>query len=299
MLEISIAALRAFRAVAQSGSFTAAARDLGCAQSAVSRHVASLERCLGRTLILRGHRNVHLTAEGALYLETATKALDELAFGIKRLENAAGRRPQVKIMAMPSFAARWLVPRLRLLQDARIEADIELVTSIWDEDFRKERFDLAIHYGDGSWPGTQLLMQDCLVPVAAPSLLAGHSLERLEDLQGYSWLHDSLRTEKWPHWLASCGGGSLASRQNLKFYDTEMSLTAATAGLGIAIGHGVLVEHDVLQGRLVEVWPHRVQLAAGYNLIRTSRASRSPEARAVAEWLIDEAFHFRRPREAA
>ena len=70
--------------------------------------------------------------------------------------------------------------------------------SIWDADFRKERFDLAIHYGDGSWPGAQLLMHDSQVRVASPRLLKGQGLARIDDIDRFPWLHDSLRSSKWP-----------------------------------------------------------------------------------------------------
>ena len=85
----------------------------------------------------------------------------------------------------------------------------------------------------------------------------------------------------------------MASARNMKFQDTEATLTAATAGLGIAIGHAVLVDHDVREGRLMEVWPAYAPLAAGYHLLQTKRMLRNPAARAVADWLTKEAVAFR------
>jgi LysR family glycine cleavage system transcriptional activator len=297
MTEISITALRVFRAVARCGSFTAAARDLGCAQSAISRYMASLEEGLQQTLVLRGHRSVQLTAAGELYLETVNRALDELDHGAMRVARA-GERPTVKVLAMPSFASRWLIPRLTRLQLARIDVEIELATSIWDADFRKERFDLAIHYGDGSWPGAKLLMHDSLVPVASPRLLGGQRLARIGDMDRFPWLHDSLRSSKWPQWLAACDAGRLASARNMKLQDTEATLTAAVAGLGIAIGHVVLIDNDIREGRLLEAWPRHTPLAAGYHLILAKRAARNQAARALAEWLMNEAIEFRKTLQA-
>lgn len=297
MNEISITALRVFRAVARCGSFTAAARDLGCAQSAISRYMASLEEGLQQTLVLRGHRRVQLTTAGELYLETVHRALDELEHGAMRIASA-GERPTVKVLAMPSFAARWLIPRLARLQLARIEVEIELATSIWDADFRKERFDLAVHYGDGSWPGAQLLMHDSLVPVASPRLLEGQRFTRVGDLERLPWLHDSLRSSKWAQWLTACDAASLASSRNMKLQDTEATLTAAVAGLGIAIGHAVLTDHDVREGRLLEAWPRHMPLAAGYHLILARRAARNQAAHALAQWLMKEAVEFRKTLDA-
>lgn len=287
MNDIPIAALRTFRVLARCGSFTAAARDLGFAQSAVSRHIAALEAHLQQTLVLRGHRRVQLTPAGELYLETVQKVLEELDQGASRL-GLSGRRPTVKILSMPSFAARWLVPRLARLPAAHIDADIELTTSIWDVDFHKERYDLAIHYGDGAWPGARLLMRDCLVPVAAPQLLGGATLARRQDLQDFCWLHDCLRSSKWPQWLAACGAEGLSSRQNMTLQDTEATLTAAVEGLGIAMGHSVLVENDIRKGRLIEACAERMPLSAGYHLIQSKKAGRNGAAQLVAGWLLKE-----------
>jgi len=292
MNDLPISALRSFRALARCGSFTAAARDLGWAQSAVSRHIAALEAQLQQTLVLRGHRKVQLTQAGEGYLETVHRVLDELDQAASRLAHA-GDRPSVKILAMPSFAARWLIPRLAQLQAAHIDADIELATSIWDLDFQKERYDIAIHYGDGAWPGAKLLMQDSLVPVLAPGLMGGRALERVSDLARFRWLHDSLRGSKWPQWLAAHGAQSLTSDRQMKLQDTEATLIAAVAGLGIAMGHTVLVEHDLREGRLVEAWASHIPLAAGYHLLQSKRAARNPAAQALAAWLQDQGAAYR------
>jgi LysR family transcriptional regulator, glycine cleavage system transcriptional activator len=291
--EPSISVLRTFRAVARCGSFTAAARDLGCAQSAVSRQIAVLEAHMKQVLIVRGHRQVQLTAAGEICLETVGRALDEMDHGAMRLASASGARPTVKILAMPSFASRWLLPRLTRLQQERIDVDIELATSFWDADFRKERFDLAIHYGDGAWPSAQLLALDSLVPVASPRLLASHPVRQIGDIARFTWLHGSLRSNRWPQWLADCNAEGLVSGRNIKLQDTESMLSAAVAGLGIAMGHTALVEHDVREGRLIEVWPRHVQLTAGYHLLQSKRILRNPAARSLAQWLVREAKTFR------
>lgn len=294
MSDLSISALRAFRAVARCGSFSAAARELGCAQSGISRHIVALEAHTKQTLVLRGHREVQLTAAGKLYLETATRVLDELDQGSMRVARAAGSRPTVKILAMPAFTSCWLMPRLARLGLMNFDAEIEVSTSIWDADFRKDRHDLAIHYGDGSWAGAQLLMQDSLVPVIAPKLLMTQTLERVEDLARFPWLHDSLRASKWPHWLASCDAGELQGPWNMRCQTVELSLSAAAAGVGIAMGHAVLIERQLGEGTLVEAWPHHAPLAAGYHLVQPRRSQGNPAARFLADWLLKEAAVFRK-----
>ncbi|MGO4609899.1 LysR substrate-binding domain-containing protein [Variovorax sp. 2RAF20] len=288
MIDTPLSALRTYQALARCKSFTATARDQGLAQSAVSRHIASLEMQLGQTLVIRGHRQIQFTEAGKLYLETVHRVLDELDRGAARLGRGI-ERPVVKILAMPSFAARWLVPRLARLQDAHIEVDIELATSIWDSDFLKERYDIAIHYSDGAWPGASLLMHDSLVPVISPRLQEAFSIHSIDDLAQFRWLHDSLRGSKWPQWLAAVNAEGLSGRRHIKLQDTEATLNAAVAGLGVAIGHAVLIENDVREGRLMQAWPGHVPLAAGYHLIRSKRAVRNPAALRVSAWLTNQA----------
>ena len=292
MSDITLAALAAFRAVARCGSFTAAARDLACSQSAISRHIAALEHSTRQTLVLRGHRQVRLTAAGEMYLETVHRALEALEHGAARMARGALRSRTVKILAMPSFAARWLIPRLARLHLAGIQAEIELATSIWDADFRKERFDIGIHYGDGSLPGSRLLMHDRLVPVISSRLASERPVQTLEDLQRFPWLHDSLRSSKWQQWLAACNATHLAGPSHMKLQGTEITLAAAVAGAGIAMGHDVLVAHDVAEGRLVEAWPFHVPMAAGYHLLLPKGGRGNEDARAMAEWLLREAGAF-------
>jgi len=293
MSDITIAALQAFRAVARCGSFTAAAADLRCSQSAISRHIALLERTTKQTLVLRGHRRVQLTPAGEIYLQSTQRALEELERGAARMANSAPRSRTVKILAMPSFASRWLIPRLARLHLAGIDADIELATSIWDTEFRKERFDIGIHYGDGSLPGSQLLLHDSLVPVISSQLARERPIETLEDLQRFPWLHDSLRGSKWQQWLVASHAAHLTSTRSMKLQDTEATLTAAVQGLGIAIGHDALVAHDLGEGRLIKAWPQHVHLAAGYHLILPHRGRGNPGVAALVEWLDQEARAFR------
>lgn len=289
MSDITIAALQALRAVARCGSFTAAAADLRCSQSAVSRHIAALERHTQQTLVLRGHRRIQLTPAGEAYLQSVARALDALDQGARQMAQGPVRSRSVKILAMPSFAARWLVPRLARLHKAGIDAEVELATSIWDTDYRKERYDIGIHYGDGSLPGSTLLMHDSLVPVISSTLARERPIQALADLERFPWLHDSLRGNKWQQWLAACGATHLGGSKALRLQDTEMALTGAVAGLGIAIGHEVLVAHDIAQGRLVEAWPFHLPMAAGYQLLLPRRSHDNPNAKAIAQWLLREA----------
>ena len=137
---------------------------------------------------------------------------------------------------------------------------------------------------------------------AAADALAATPLGQmtLEDLQRFPWLHDSLRSSKWQQWLAACNATHLAGPSHMKLQGTEITLAAAVAGAGIAMGHDVLVAHDVAEGRLVEAWPFHVPMAAGYHLLLPANGRGNEDARAVADWLLREAGAFTRsaPRAA-
>lgn len=166
-----------------------------------------------------------------IFLESVIKSLDELEQGALRLSREAGIVTKVKILSMPSFASLCLIPRLKHPSVIRLEIEIKFTTSISDTDYRNERFDLAIHYGDGAWPGAEPLMHNELVPVAASSLLHELKPGSIDALACAPWLHDALRASKWSQWLAAANAAGISSARNLKLQDTDATLVAAVAGL--------------------------------------------------------------------
>ncbi|MCC6002631.1 MAG: LysR family transcriptional regulator, partial [Pararhodobacter sp.] len=169
-----MSALLAFDAVARTGSFTGAARDLALTQGAISRQVAALEGQLGVALIDRGARRVRLTEAGLAYAARARAALELLGQGA--LE-ALGQAPErgLRLAILPTFGTRWLMPRIPAFVRRHPEITLQFATRIGHFDLVAEGMDAAIHSGRADWPGARmtLLLQESVVPVAAPSLLAG------------------------------------------------------------------------------------------------------------------------------
>ena len=259
----------------------------------MTRHIAALEKHRNLPPLYRGHRRFQLTAAVEIYLESVIKSLDELEQGALRMSGEASIVTKVMILAMPSFASRSRIPRLKHPSVIQLEIEIKFATSIWDTDYRNERFDLAIHYSDGAWPGAKPLMHNELVPVAASSLLHELKPGSIDALACAPWLHDAPRASKWSQWLAAANAVGISSARNIKLQGTDATRVAAVAGLGVAIGHGALVEHEVREGRLAIAWPYRAPLAAGYHLIQSKRGLSNLASRFIAGWLVDEAAIFR------
>ncbi len=148
-------AVRAFEAAARYLNFTHAADELNVTQAAISHQVKSLEQWLGLALFRRLNRAVSLTEEGAQYLPAASQALDGLAGATARLMQSADSR-SLTVTTLDSFAAQWLMPRLKHFRVLYPEIDIRILASDERVDFSRHEVDLAIRYGEGIWPGLEV-----------------------------------------------------------------------------------------------------------------------------------------------
>jgi LysR family glycine cleavage system transcriptional activator len=164
--------LRAFATVARLLSFRRAGEELLITQSAVSHHIRELEQNLGVKLFIRKARGVELTPEGQQYFEFVRQAFDLIASGTSALRRRA-TKSWVRVSLLPSFAANWLVPRLRRFNEAHPDIELVLDPTLHLTNFAGGEADLAIRYGGGRWNEveSQLLMTESLTPVASPKLL--------------------------------------------------------------------------------------------------------------------------------
>lgn len=248
----SLAVLRCFEASAKYESYTAAAEVLGLTQSAVSRQVKDLEEHVGAPLFNREGRGVRLT--------TAGKALAaELSGDLNRLRQtlqhaiAAGAGPKVlSIAAPPTFAARWLVPKLAEFR--ALHTDLQLVVYSRAEpfDMTAEKIDVAVHFGGWDWPGTQLspLCPEDLIAVAAPQLIAEKQIEKAADIIQMPLLHLSSRPHLWTQYFETQVGDAVG-RQGWTFDQFSLVIEAAIAGMGAAILPKYLIEKELAEGHLV------------------------------------------------
>jgi LysR family glycine cleavage system transcriptional activator len=204
------------------------------------------------------------------------------------------------VTVLPSFAARWLVPRLGRFSAAHPGLDLHVVATTTLLDLEREGIDVGIRYGRGSWRGTvtEHLLDEELIPVCSPQLRRGRrALERVEDLAQHTLLVGDSE-EDWRAWLARAGASDVPVRGPV-FTDSNLLVQAAVAGQGVALTRGVLVRDELAAGRLVRALPRlRRRWPADYAYYIASPPSRArrPEVRAFAAWLHAEARAYRRAR---
>ncbi|MGE5545870.1 MAG: transcriptional regulator GcvA [Solirubrobacterales bacterium] len=283
--------LRAFEAAARHLSFARAADELAVTPAAISQQVKQLEQHLGLPLFRRG-TTLTLTEPAAAALGLFTDAFDRLERAVDRLRPEAGRGPLV-VSTPPSFAARWLIPRLERFQALHPDIELRLSATTRLVDFASEDVDLAIRYGTGRYPGLHVerLRAEAVVPVAAPRIAEG--LKQPGDLAAVVLLHnEAMRWDPtypdWPGWLRAVGVEVPPDLRIRSFSDATLVVQAALAGLGVALMWEMLVADDLAAGRLVALFP-RQPLVNSYHLVCPPRRLDSPKVAAFRAWIMEEA----------
>lgn len=298
-------ALRVFEATARHLSFTRAADEAQVTQAAVSHRVRELEAQLRTRLFRRLTRRVELTEDGQVLAAAVRRGLDAIAEGLAEIDQAAGTGAAaagpLRVSVLPSLAQRWLVPRLRRFHARCPRVEVRVSADARHADLHAGAADLAVRFGRGRYPGlrSEFLMGDAVVPVCSPAFRAarGGLFRRLEDLMRGPLLHDSdcgghASGEDWPSWLAFVGRPDLAREEGQRFSNATLTLGAAAAGLGVALGRRSLVDVDLAAGRLVPAWPAASPTVFSYWLVwRPEAAGASPLA-AFRAWLVEEAGAF-------
>jgi LysR family glycine cleavage system transcriptional activator len=283
-------ALRAFEAAGRHLSFTRAAAELNVTQAAVSHHIKALEERLGISLFRRLNRNLLLTDAGQAYLPQVRDTFDALARATERLM-AKDRVGALTASVLPSFAAKWLVPRLGRFREQHPAIDVRLSTDHHMTDFGRENVDVAIRYGQGNYPGLESvrLMTEDIFPVCSPLLVTGDPpLRTPDDLRHHTLLHDDFRVD-WRLWLLAAGVTDIDPTRGPTFTDSSMVVQAAVEGQGVALARSVLAANDLAAGRLVR--PFDVSLPArwAYYLVYPQASRDNPKIVAFREWLLAEA----------
>lgn len=286
----SIGELTSFVAAAQHGSFTRAAAELNLTQGAVSRQIRLLESQLGVTLFERVRQRVVLTDAGKLYLSHVEKALGDLAIATRQVV-AFSDNTIFNLAVLPTFATRWLIPRLVDFQQKHPKVTIHLTTRQRPVDFALEPFDAAISYGSPNWPGTiaHHLMDVEVVPVCSPALLARKKIRTPADIAGFPLVHQMSRPTRWAEWMAEAGVHLDAPLRGHTYEQFSMIAQAAVAGIGVALLPRFLIEEELATGRLEIVSGQFLRDKASYFLIVPETRASSRAVQLFSDWLIAQA----------
>jgi LysR family glycine cleavage system transcriptional activator len=285
----SLNALLVFEVAARHGSFTRAAGELHVTQTAVSHQVKALEAELGVVLFRRSPRHLALTQDGQAWATELRPIFLRLREASARLRTLArARRPVVAVTTIPSFGARWLVPRLGRFLESNPGIDVHISPSAALVDFGVEPFDVGIRYGLGRYLGLQCekLADDAWVVVCAPSLRVPGRLRSPRDLARATLLCDDHPTA-WSDWFAACRLPEVAEAGRSQFTDSSMLVEAATRGQGVAIARWSLACDEVRDGRLVLPFPAVPPLPTGesYFLVGPRESFRRSAVAAFRDWL--------------
>jgi LysR family glycine cleavage system transcriptional activator len=288
-------ALRAFEAAARHMSFNRAAAELCVTPGAVSQQIQNLEEYLGVTLFRRTSRGLLLTDAAQVVLSPLGEAFEKLHEAAGLLTAAIdGRR--VTVSVAPSFAAKWLVPRLGRFSTEHPDVEVWVSADMHLIDFSSGEIDVAIRYGAGHYPGLEIvrLMRETVVPVVSPALLAETPLHALEDLGRHTLLHDgSPETDDscpdWNMWLAARGVAGVDASRGPRFNQSSLVIEAAVGGRGVALAKGSLAQADIDAGRLVSPFPDATRLDFAYYLVHPKTKGRLKQVKAFTTWLVAEA----------
>ncbi len=291
----STSALTAFESAARHQSFTKAADELAVTQSAVCRQIATLEDYVGLKLFRRSKRGVVLTEAGTSYSRLVTARLDEMERDTLELMARRGQGGVLELGIVPTFAVKWLLPRLPSFAARHPDVTVNLSARTRPFLFADTPFDAAIHAGQATWPGTEgrFLMHETLIPVCAASLIAPLKSLAAEDWKRFTLLHPSTRPYAWRQWFAWRGIEVVRDMAGPRFELFSMLTEAAVQGMGIALLPHFVAEQEIRSRRLVRLADGGYRSDRSYYLIYPEHKAENPALGAFRDWLEGETESYR------
>lgn len=279
--------LKSFEAAGRLLSFTRAAQELNVTQAAVSHQIKLIEGYLDVILFVRTPRKLVLTEQGRALLPDIIEAFDKLSNAI----GAVRQEPSSKMISVrlaPSFAAKWLSPRLKYFWLQHPEIDLCLYHAHSAVDFDREEIDLAVTYGKGDWPGVvadPILSLD-FYPVCTPAFMSNdRPLSNIDNLRYYSLLHDA-NYECWSDWLRLAKLDGINANKGTIIDDTNVLIQAAVDGQGVALGSTTFVQDLLDSGKLVKPFDITLVNEFAYYVVCPEAHLENPSVLAFKDWLL-------------
>jgi LysR family glycine cleavage system transcriptional activator len=289
-----LSSLRSFEAVARQLSFSKAAEELNVTPGAVSQQIRALEERLGSRLFDRTKRSVTLTRVAAWMLPDVQAGLGLLVRACSNRMAPLGERT-LTISVTPSFASKWLMPRLPAFYDQNADIDLRISATVELADFKRDGIDYAIRLGHGRYSGlhAEPLLGEALTPLCSPKILKGKGrMKTPNELRKHRMIHDTSipgqsEHSAWDKWLALAGAKHVSARRGVRFTLAELAMQAAIDGAGIVLGRLVLAEGDIAAGRLVRPFKTVLPLDVSYFLVRSEDAEPRPEMLRFRDWVFN------------
>ncbi|MDO8449637.1 MAG: LysR substrate-binding domain-containing protein [Rhodoferax sp.] len=287
----SLQALACFDAAARHESYTRAAQELALTQSAVSRQITALEEFLGLALFRRTRHGVALTERGAEYALQVAPRLQGLEQDTLDVMSTQGRGGSIHLAAVPTFATRWLIPRLPDLNALHPEITVHIETRTRPFMFADTPFDAALYSGTtaqvSNWAGTrsvQLLAED-VVPVCSARFLGAQKTLTPQAIAQLPLLQQSTRPDGWRQWFEVAGVPAPLALSGPRYELFSMTAAAAAHGLGLALVPRLLIEAELARGELVVACQQPLRGERAYYLVTPERGDERPVMKNFRAWL--------------
>ena len=282
--------LQAFEAVARRRSFALAAAELHLTASAVSHQVARLESHLGVRLFERSAHGVRISVAGEAYLARVGGALAAISAATEDLKQGVSN--SLYVHSAPSFASLWLMSRLKAFAQAYPDISLNLSAAHTLSDFELGQSDIDIRYGVPNWPGLVIepLFEERILPLASPAFIREHRLKRPEQLLGVKLIQSTVSVVQWADWFGEFTDKRAPDRFAVRFDRAQMSLDAATQGLGVALESATIAGRHIAERQLRPLFGLDMAVKVkGHFAVYPARHAKRPPVEAFLAWLHGEA----------
>ncbi|MEJ8845966.1 LysR substrate-binding domain-containing protein [Variovorax rhizosphaerae] len=282
--------LQAFEAVARRRSFALAASELHLTASAISHQVSRLEAHLGVRLFERSAHGVRLSVAGEMYLSKVGGALQAIASATEDLRQGVSN--SLYVHSAPSIASLWLMHRLRGFAQAWPDISLNLSAAHTPSDFTLGQSDVDIRYGIPNWPDlvVEPLFEERIVPLASPEFIKQHGLKRIEQLFTVKLIQSNVSVVQWSDWFAQFSDKRAPEWFAVRFDRAQMSLDAATQGLGVALESTTIAARHIAERKLKPVFglDQAIKVKAHF-VVYPPRHAKRPSVEAFVGWIHAEA----------
>ena len=287
--------LLAFEAVARRRSFALASAELHLTPSAISHQVARLEAQLNVRLFERSAHGVRLSAAGERYLARVGGALSAITAATDDLRQGVSN--SLYVHSAPSIASLWLMPRLADFAHAHPEVALNLSAAHTHSDFALGQADIDIRYGVPQWSDVEIepLFTERILPLASPALIRQHRLKRPEHLMDVPLIQSTVSVVQWADWFAKYVDRRAPERFGVRFDRAQMSLDAASQGLGVALESYTVAGRHLAEGKLRPIFGiEKAVKVQGHFLVYPARHAARPPVAAFLKWIRKQAAAERR-----
>lgn len=299
MKSVPLAGLGTFAIAARHLSFTKAAQEMHLTQGAVSQQIRQLEERLKLTLFVRYHRRLELTVAGArlaVQLNHSFTEINDLVLELQEEETSN----ILTVSVMPSFATKWLIPRLGSLQEAYPDLQLRIQANDREVNFQRDRIDVAIvHSHVHSSKGHIVpLMKDKVFPVCSPAFVQQRALAEANQLAQVPLLNDdsewrfSSPYAEWEKWLLLANAKGIKPSRGISFNRGDLAVQAAIAGQGVALGRTPLVMDDIQQGRLVMPFSETLDEGHAYLFVCPEMQRQREPVQQLLSWLVTQCYEY-------